>query len=321
MRKAAWRAPRTLCLIALLAKGGLALAQPEPAERSEYPLSTAPCPVPAQAEQEQTQQQTGPTTRDGGGAPANQSKKPNFFKNLWDDQKAIWTAPAHAKNYRLRLMIPFGLATAGLIASDKDVARELTEGPPGKGVKVSRSISYGGTSYALFSFAGGLYAIGRLNDNAGARQTGLLALEALVDSTIVAEALKAMTQRERPTQGSEQERLDDARGHFEAGGGSFPSGHAINSFALASVMAARYPDRPFIKYGAYGFATAVSISRVTSRRHFPSDVVVGGALGYLIGHYVARARTGGKSSPVQPMICPLADRSSRQYGLSLQFKF
>src|SRR5438093_2612577 len=250
MRKAAQRALRTFCLIALLAKGGIALAQPEPAERSECPLSTAPCPAPAQAEQEQTQQQTGPTTGDSGGAAANHTKKRNFFKNVWDDQKAIWTAPAHARNYRLRLMIPFGLATAGLIASDKDVARELTEGPPGNGVKVSRGISYAGTSYALFGFAGGLYAMGRLNDNAGSRQTGLLALEALVDSSIVVEALKAMTQRERPTQGSEQERLDDASGRFGAGGGSFPSGHAINSFALASVMAARYPDRPLIKYGA-----------------------------------------------------------------------
>jgi membrane-associated phospholipid phosphatase len=218
-------------------------------------------------------------------------------------------------------MIPFGLATAGLIASDKDVARELTEGPPGKGVKVSRSISYAGTSYALFGFAGGLYAVGRLNHNDGSRQTGLLALEALVDSSIVVESLKAMTQRERPTQRSGHERLDDARGHFGAGGDSFPSGHAINSFALASVVAARYPDRPFIKYGAYGFATAVSISRVTSRRHFPSDVLAGGVLGYLIGHYVVRARSDGKRSAVQPMICALADRSSRQYGVSLQFKF
>ena len=171
-----------------------------------------------------------------------------------------------------------GLATAGLIASDKNVARELTEGPPGKGVKVSNSVSYAGTSYALFGFAGGLYAVGRLSHNDGSRQTGLLALEALVDTTIVVESLKAMTQRERPTQGSEQERLDDASGSFGAGGASFPSGHAINSFAFASVMAARYPDRPLIKYGAYGFATAVSISRVTSRRHFPSDVLIGSSL-------------------------------------------
>ena len=39
MRKAAQRALSTFCLIALLAKGGMALAQPEPAERSECPLA------------------------------------------------------------------------------------------------------------------------------------------------------------------------------------------------------------------------------------------------------------------------------------------
>src|SRR5262249_40005191 len=36
-------------------------------------------------------------------------------------------------------------------------------------------------------------------------------------------------------------------------------------------------------------ATAVSISRVTGRQHFPSDVVVGGALGWLIGRQVYKA--------------------------------
>ncbi len=40
---------------------------------------------------------------------------------------------------------------------------------------------------------------------------------------------------------------------------------------------------------AFGAATGISLSRVAARQHFPSDVVVGSALGYLIGHYVYRA--------------------------------
>jgi hypothetical protein len=38
-----------------------------------------------------------------------------------------------------------------------------------------------------------------------------------------------------------------------------------------------------VQLGAYAFALAVSASRVTARRHFPSDIVVRGAFGYLTG--------------------------------------
>ncbi len=39
----------------------------------------------------------------------------------------------------------------------------------------------------------------------------------------------------------------------------------------------------------YGLASTVSVSRVLSYNHFPSDVLVGSASGWLIGHYVYKA--------------------------------
>jgi membrane-associated phospholipid phosphatase len=41
-----------------------------------------------------------------------------------------------------------------------------------------------------------------------------------------------------------------------------------------------------VVFGSYGFATAVSLARVGGLNHFPSDVLVGAALGELIGEYV-----------------------------------
>ena len=40
---------------------------------------------------------------------------------------------------------------------------------------------------------------------------------------------------------------------------------------------------------AYGAASGISLSRVTAHAHFPSDVVVGSALGFLIGRSVYRS--------------------------------
>ena len=74
-------------------------------------------------------------------------------------------------------------------------------------------------------------------------------------------------------------------GHFCGGGTSFPSEHAAISWAMAGTFAHEYPS-PFVKFLAYGAATLISASRVTAKQHFPADVFVGAAIGYLSSEYV-----------------------------------
>ena len=116
---------------------------------------------------------------------------------------------------------------------------------------------------------------------AGRDWTGYEGLEALTDSSIVVLALKAATNRQRPTSG-------DHDGAFWEGGKSFPSGHAATSFAFASVIAHRYPDKRWLKWSAYGLATGVSLVRLAGKRHFPSDTLVGATVGYITGTYLAK---------------------------------
>jgi membrane-associated phospholipid phosphatase len=61
---------------------------------------------------------------------------------------------------------------------------------------------------------------------------------------------------------------------------SFPSGHAAASFAVATVMARRFPA-----FGplCMGVAAFVAMSRVFRGSHFPTDVVGGAVLGVLSG--------------------------------------
>jgi membrane-associated phospholipid phosphatase len=40
------------------------------------------------------------------------------------------------------------------------------------------------------------------------------------------------------------------------------------------------------KITAYGLAAGLSLTRVLARQHFPSDVLVGSAVGWLVGRYV-----------------------------------
>ncbi|HYF25279.1 MAG TPA: phosphatase PAP2 family protein [Baekduia sp.] len=59
---------------------------------------------------------------------------------------------------------------------------------------------------------------------------------------------------------------------------SFPSSHATSSFAAARAYAALMPGAPL-----YAVAAAMAVSRVALGVHFPSDILVGAALGTAIG--------------------------------------
>jgi membrane-associated phospholipid phosphatase len=191
----------------------------------------------------------------------------------------------------------------------------------------------GGRNTLDFSFA--FYLAGRATGNGRARETGLLGAEALIDGGVVFSVLKNISQRQRPDH-------DEGQGEFFEGGHSFPSGHATGAWALATVVANEYRHRRLVQVGAYGLATAVSVSRFTGRNHFLSDVLIGSAIGYGIGRYVYRTHhdqaldasgadtsqedeteAGRESarSRLVPFAAPSFSRARREYGLALSWSF
>ena len=250
-----------------------------------------------------------------------------FFANILRDQRAIWTSPFHLNRGDTKWLLPLSFSTAALFATDRRSAGELAEGGDNQSrLRISRYVSRAGDLYTTGTVAATFYFVGRATHNARARETGLLGAEALIDSGIVVQALKVVTQRPRP-------RVDDASGEFFDRGKSFPSGHAISAWSLATVIDYEYGKRhPLVRIGAYGFATAVSLSRYTGRNHFLSDVLVGSALGYGIGRFVylkhhdpsLDTQSGEGASKMRSKLIPLVapqyhagNRSTRAYGLKL----
>jgi membrane-associated phospholipid phosphatase len=72
---------------------------------------------------------------------------------------------------------------------------------------------------------------------------------------------------------------------MEAGLDSFPSGHTTASFAIATVLAKRFPAGSLLFFGAAGF---VGLSRVLRGSHFATDVAGGILFGVLAGSLFAR---------------------------------
>ncbi|HEY6243827.1 MAG TPA: phosphatase PAP2 family protein [Pyrinomonadaceae bacterium] len=245
-----------------------------------------------------------------------------FFRNILKDQKAIWTSPFHLNRQDTKWLIPSVVGFGSLITTDRITGDEIGESE--SQVKLSREVSYAGSIYGLGAFAGTFYLIGRATKNDRARETGVLSAEALVDTAIVGGALKVITQRGRPLDGRE-------RSEFFDGGSSFPSGHSIQVWSVATIVAHEYRESRAVQVAAYGLASAVSIARFTGHKHYLSDVVVGSAVGYGIGRYVFNAHhhTDSTDSDVTehlnrmswPAIEPLYNRHMGQYGVALTWNF
>ena len=252
----------------------------------------------------------------------------DFFKNVLRDQKVIWTSLLHLHERDGRWLAPIGLGAAALIATDQQTGDEMAEST--SQLNASRIVSYAGSTYGVGAVAGAFYVAGRAGHNPRARETGVLGAEALLDSAIVVTALKEITQRTRPSGGR-------SRSDFFDGGSSFPSGHSIEAWSLATVIANEYHDHLPVQIAAYGIASAVSVSRFTGQKHYLSDVLVGSAMGYGIGRYVYRTHHRTRSGPGgggeeeealsegrskrSLFVMPMYSRMARAYGVAATWSF
>ena len=204
----------------------------------------------------------------------------HFSQSVLHDQRQIFASPFRIQKRDLEWLLPLSGSLVFLIASDR---RNMTERlhTDGSSRNESAKVSDAGL-FSLASVPVALYWWGWRHDDRYARNSVLLSVRAGVDSLVATELIGAVLRRERPL-------ADNAAGHFGAGSfwdSSFPSHHAALAWSLASVIADRYPGW-LTQTAAYGLATAVSLSRISAEQHFPSDVLAGSALGFLIGKYVA----------------------------------
>jgi membrane-associated phospholipid phosphatase len=196
-----------------------------------------------------------------------------------EDQKQIWTSPARVRLKDAGWLVPLGGVTAGLFVTDRQYSASLSR----NSTTLSHYNTVSNLGVAGLAGAGaGLYLLSFPIHNEHWRETGFLAGEAALNSLVSVEVLKYSLRRERPFE-------DSGDGSFFHGGTSFPSEHAALAWSVAGVIAHEYPGT-LPKLFAYGVASAVSFSRVRSRQHFPSDVLVGSVLGYLIAQNVYRRR-------------------------------
>jgi membrane-associated phospholipid phosphatase len=143
--------------------------------------------------------------------------------------------------------------------------------------------------------AGLFLGVGLIAGDKKSTETGVLATSTMLQSGILVAVLKGLFGRQRPYWAYGVDHWSGPDGffeRFESGQSgrydSFPGGHSITAFSLATVAAMQYRESVWVPILAYATATGVALSRETENKHWLSDSLVSGVLGHAIGRLVVR---------------------------------
>ena len=247
------------------------------------------------------------------------SKK--YLKSYWNSGLTVLAQPLH---YDWKDWTVFGgvAAVTTLAFVYDDEIYDFVDGTFGneKWNTASKCTDVFGEEYFILPTVALTYAVGAIGDHCRLKNMSLAALQSFVYAEVASAGLKVFTCRLRPSEVNSQQSTVNSQtwlGPFKSfKSTSFPSGHAMRSFALATTVAGFYPDKKWVGIVSYSLATMTSLGRVVSKEHWASDVIVGAALGYFIGRGVVKfnEKIGNISSvEIQPI--------ATNYGLGVVINF
>jgi PAP2 superfamily len=208
--------------------------------------------------------------------------------NFLHDQKDMWLFTLELGKGRHWLPALFITGGTGVfIATDPQTMPHFRQTTDFHGF--NRVFSTTGTGAAIAVVPAVFYGVSLLRHDSYDQGSALFAGEAVADDAILMVVMKAIARRARPTEfpvtGPYNDTFFHSNSSFFGKGTSFPSGHALMAFSAATVFARRYKEHRWVPYLAYAAASAIAFSRITTGAHFPSDVFVGSALGFVIARY------------------------------------
>jgi PAP2 superfamily len=191
-----------------------------------------------------------------------------------EDQKELYLAPFKPSNFKWDALVLGGMA--GLLIADRHIENHLPDG---------HQRFYQDSSDIAIGALGAVLAVDWLHgiktDDPHAKETGELELETLINTFLIYTPMQLIAGRQRPGEGNGHG--DFLRHH--AMNTSFPGGHAMFAWAMATVALHEY-HKPWEQLLIYSAALTVTAGRFLGRDHWSSDMFVGTALGVGIGTHI-----------------------------------
>jgi hypothetical protein len=192
-----------------------------------------------------------------------------FGREFGRRQVKLWRSPLEQPQRTAKFAVPLAAAATVLMIADQPTVNRYAQRPAPWAGKVSNA----GDFSALAGSLGGIYAMGLLTRSETTIQVSQTGIMAVSHSFVLTQGLKALTRRQRP----------DGSNRW-----SMPSGHAMTAFAMAGAFSSHPRSPRWVRFAAPAVASAIAFSRIGARKHYPSDIAIGGTFGWLIGRSFAR---------------------------------
>lgn len=203
----------------------------------------------------------------------------DYWRGYLSDTGALYSSPFHwGKTDWEKAGIIFGI-TLALYKNDTKIQNWFQDHRSGTSNSISNFVRSFGEGTVLLPLSA-LYIYGCQTDDERARRTALLSLESFIESGLVTTTLKYAGHRSRPYTGDSYDTWGGPGLSTDDSRLSFPSGHSMCAFAVATIVAEEYRDEPLVPVLSYGMATLTALSRINDNKHWASDVFFGSVVGY-----------------------------------------
>lgn len=145
-----------------------------------------------------------------------------------------------------------------------------------------------GKMYYTIPVMGGLYIYGAIAKKNKEKAVAMDLVKASFYSGVLALGVKHLAHRARPYQNNPKDPFDFGGPAGKFGHTSFFSGHTVEAFTFAGVLANHYSDKKFLVYSVYSLAVLEGVSRIYIQKHYPSDVILGAAVGIAVSRFVVK---------------------------------
>lgn len=211
----------------------------------------------------------------------------SYLKSYYQDVPKIILSPVHWSKSEYIGASAVALSAAICYAYDKPIMQFIQDNKP-KNFETANTYFFDpfGKGYYTIPLMAGVYVYGAFANKDKPKAIAMDFAKATVYSGVFITVIKHLAHRQRPFQ---TDPLDPYNWDGPAGNinhTSFPSGHTIMAFTFASVISEHYKNKIWVPITMYSLATLEGLARMEDKKHWASDVIIGGALGYAIGSWV-----------------------------------
>ncbi len=237
----------------------------------------------------------------------------DYFKGIFSDIAYTATSPSRWDHSDWIMAGSVAIGTGFFIGLDEEIRDVFEDNRSSTTDNFANLFEPFGNGLVTIPALAAFYIFGHYDENDKAKRTALIATESFLVTGLYTTVLKLSMGRHRPSTGDSSTSFDG----FTTDHKSFPSGHTSTAFAIATVIANKYEETPYIKPISYGIASLTGLSRINDEKHWASDVFFGAALGYFTSKTILRLHNNKKGQHFT--IYPRAD--SRGGGILLSKNF